>query len=68
VLTLVALPVQPLLSATIARLAAEYNAVERARTLATWDEVEEWHAAIVMRVPTAQRPAFKALVREVRDA
>jgi hypothetical protein len=61
VYTLVALPSQPLLRATLARLVADYA------RLGTSDRDVEQQAAIVMRVPTAQRPRFHALVREVRD-
>jgi hypothetical protein len=59
--SLIALPLQPLLRATLARLAASYA------RLGTSDRDVEQQAAIVMRVPPEQRRAFHALVREVRD-
>lgn len=66
-LTLTALPAQPLLTATLARRAAEYHQLRAARTLDTWDQTEERMAAIIMLVPEGQRRAFHAMVDEIED-
>lgn len=67
VYTLTSLIPQPLLSATLARRAAEYRRIEARRTEATWDAVEVALAQIVMTVPTGQRRSFHRLVREAKE-
>jgi hypothetical protein len=64
--TLHALPTPMLLPSTLARRAAEYAMIEAQRTVENWDAVEEYLAALVMRIPTAQRRGFHRLVREAR--